>query len=350
MGTIVLHVGMPKTGTTSLQTWLGAHAADLLREHDIAVVHEVGRGGEARLEHYRGGLGPASLNYCFRYDMARRASDASTVSSLARTLMAELDRMAGTSSRVVMTSEALAPLLYLSDEAFLASLGELAESHRVVVALYVRPQDGALEARWRQWGYSSDLAPSAWIRVEAEHLRHRQAYEGIGTALPHVDLVVRPFVRDLLVGGDVITDFADQVLGIGLAEPARLNANPTLPLDLAILLRRAPADVLKLAADGAMGQMALSELAQTWNVPESDEARRSREVLRGFATQEFEADNRLLADALGWPIDEFVPAPPPGPYALEELDDLWSPRASPTELEFLYCAIRELVDAERSRR
>ena len=40
MGTVLLHAGMPKTGSTSIQTWLGRHATELRDAHGVAVVVE----------------------------------------------------------------------------------------------------------------------------------------------------------------------------------------------------------------------------------------------------------------------------------------------------------------------
>ena len=72
-------------------------------------------------------------------------------------------------------------------------------------------------------------------------------------------------------------------------------------------------------------------------LPASPATKRSRQILRAYCGQVFEADNQQLIRQLGWPATEFVPdAELRGEWALSELDDLWTPKDTPEQLTRLF--------------
>ena len=209
-----------------------------------------------------------------------------------------------------MSSEALAGGLHRLDERLLAGLGELACRHRVRVAYYVRPQDAALEAHWRQWGFRSDQEPSRFVALRSRQLEYVATWTGVRERAPGVAFEVRPFRRDLLHSGDIVGDFAHHFLGVEQAVSPRSAAgawdNQGLPLDVANALRAVPDGILWTHGHGNRRLDAVRRIVARLDLPESEAARRSRLVLRDYAHERFEIGNRRLISALGWPTDGFV--------------------------------------------
>jgi hypothetical protein len=247
---------------------------------------------------------------------------------------------------VLLTSESLHGFLVPPNEALLAGLEHLAGRHAVRIVYYVRPQDTALEARWRQWGFHQPASPSEWVRAEADLLRYAEALAALEAGAPSVSFEPRPFRPDLLDGGDVVADFAGW---LGVAPPDQpIVDNPGMPLDLAILLRGAPPDVLAEATkvDGGLRQLRLGVVARTWGVAPSPVVERSRQVVRAFAHHELEPGNRELIARCGWQTECFVPPPPAGVEPdVGVLDELWEPADSPATLAYLHRAVASLLDS-----
>lgn len=332
MGTIVIHAGMPKTGSTSLQRWLARRAGALRSEHGIQVLvaraGPPGRGlvlGAPRFPRLEAGR----LAKLYDGPGSRRGA-------LNERLLAQLDARAGRAPLTVVSSEALAGGLHRLDEPLLAGLGELACRHRVRVAYYVRPQDAALEAHWCQWGFRSDQEPSRFVALRSRQLEYVATWTGVRERAPGVAFEVRPFRRDLLHAGDIVGDFAHHFLGVEQAVLPRSAAgawdNQGLPLDVANALRSVPDGILWTHGHGNRRLDAVRRIVTKLDLPESEAARRSRLVLRDYAHERFEIGNLRLISALGWPTDGFV-APrtgersPLAPDELAALDELW--RAEP---------------------
>ena len=249
-----------------------------------------------------------------------------------------------------MSAEGFASLFIPGDVPFLRALDRLSQHHTVRVAYYVRPQHTAIEARWRQWGFRTEMSPSAWVLDQADQLRYADTVDLVRERAPGVSFEARPFRPDLLPGGSVVVDFAREFLRID--DPpgaADVYENVGLSLDFANLLRDAPALLLddpgvRINAGGR--QLALGMLGRSWNLPESRPARESRVVLQRYAYREFEARNRVLAADLGWPTEHFVPPPDDDAGSggePAELDELWKPHASATAREYLYAAPPDLM-------
>ena len=95
----------------------------------------------------------------------------------------------------------------------------------------------------------------------------------------------------------------------------------------------------------------IKDLFGDLQIPESAEVRRSRRILQAFCHQTFEAGNRELIRELGWATTEFVPAPDePVEGTIEDLDELWSARASGPEQEILFHAIDQALNGEPRKR
>src|SRR5215218_4913371 len=107
MGTIVIHAGMPKTGSTSLQRWLAKECRPLVDEHGVRVV--VARPGPRRLSRRAVILGSPGLGHADSGRLGESlASGVSHARDLALCLCARLDESTEDASTTVLSSEALA--------------------------------------------------------------------------------------------------------------------------------------------------------------------------------------------------------------------------------------------------
>ena len=361
MGIVVIHAGMPKTGSTSLQRWLAEGHRRLRAEHGVRVLvaqpWRLGSRVRVRLAPPR--LGTADSRRFGELWTPEDEDQAAGVDlgAAAQSFFASLDAAASEGGTTVVSSEALAVPLSLEDHRFLAGLDDLGRRHSVRVALYVRPQDSALEAAWRQWGFRTRAWPSRFLGRRAARLHYLRTYRGVTALAPSVRLEPRPFREDLLRSGSVVSDFARHFLGLdadaGAAELERdVRLNRAAPLEVVNALR---GEALWGSRHDNRRFEALKRLVGDLDLPESEATRRSRLVLRAYAHRTFEEENRKLIAEIGWPAEGFVPPLPEGEPApdgedLSELDRLWLPQASAAELELLRAAVAHATSVGGSLR
>jgi hypothetical protein len=339
MGTVLVHAGMPKTGSTSIQTWLSRHADALRQSHGMTVL--------AALQVVEPGDAAVSEGFVRRYFM--RAEGPGERARAAGEYLDALARAADEWGCVLISGESFSNLIHDVDTPFLGRLEDLAGRHEVRVLYYVRPQDAALEARWRQWAFLTPAKPSVWVESQTTALSYLQTLQAVRAECPSVSFDMRPFRRDLLVDHDVVADFAGW---LGLHDPPAtgdIRERPGLTTDLAILLRGASPPIV--GNPFTAGQTVetrysrLVELTREWDVDVSAEVRRSRHVLSTYAHERFEGDNRSLIEMLDWGIDSFVPTPDPGAAGadLSELDRLWEPTASHEAVTYLHQSLSQIL-------
>jgi hypothetical protein len=342
MGTIVLHAGMPKTGSSSIQHWLADNAGLLRSERDIALMvvrNRVLEGEQhARLsvEEYTSG-GANSGGFAAAYLGFNRSP---------RLLDRFIEGVAGIAGRyptTVISSEYFAQFFAADrdDDPFLAALDELSRVHPVRVAYYFRPQDACLEALWRQSGFRLPAPPSAFLAEQADQLDYLNTHVAVSERAPHVSFEMRPFRADLLEGGSPVVDFARHFLDAGelLRQAPDQRVNVGLPLELINLLRFAPKGIIDLDIHDGARLRQLQRVFGDVQLPSTPKVARSRAVLAAYCHERFEEGNRALFQRLGRPPVEFIACADVSPWDLAELDDLWCPDASPAELALLYAAL-----------
>jgi hypothetical protein len=345
MGTLVVHAGMPKAGSSSVQRWLGKQARWLRDTHGLQLISA--RSGQ---DPDRPEVAPCPSGSSESDQIGGRLTPAG-----AKALFDQLDRYLQRRESIVITSESFAAWFYRSKSHVLPELNELAATHPTRVAYYVRPQHTSLEAAWRQWGFREGSKPSDYLRGRMRSLRYFSTVQHVRRTAPNVQFIVRPFRMDLLLGGDVVTDFATTCLGIDDVPPLPPDqwANRGLPLELVNLMRNAPAGSLWSGRNDNSRLTLLRNITATWSVSESPKARRSRDLLQAFCHHEFEPENQRLIRHLGWQTEHFVPPVPTQTEAeavdLDDLDHLWEPDASQVEQQLLIHALSNLVDAQRPR-
>lgn len=73
MGTVLIHSGMRKTGSTSIQTWLRRHATHLREVHRISLLHvSETAGGPSRFEVVEAPMNVHTVSFVLWYHVTRQ--------------------------------------------------------------------------------------------------------------------------------------------------------------------------------------------------------------------------------------------------------------------------------------
>jgi hypothetical protein len=345
MASIVVHAGMPKAGSSSIQAWL-ARTASSLADHGRLVTVAADSPIGVQVTPYRAGpLASGAFLYAYlAFPESRTLLD--------RTVT-QLDALAQDHDWVILSSEGLANLFTPGDERFLRALDELATRHRVHVAYYVRAQDASLEAAWRQWGFRTGRAPSQYLAEWADTLDYESTRSTVQQLAPAIDFDVRPLDPAGRSGASLIHDFARTFLAWEVEDLAEEMAweNHGLPLDVVNILRWAPTGLLwDSPHDNRRLDSVRSQLIGQAGPP-SRQVERGRELLTAYCHQRFEAGNQRLIADLDWGLDHLVPpggSDPrwadlaPGATGLDAFDELWA-GPPPAEREAAYRSVVELA-------
>ena len=333
MTRIVLHAGMPKAGSSSIQKWLRDHASTLPRHGFRLIVAPRSESGEIAFVPYeRGGV-----NSGWMFDGAV-AKPAEAQQGIIDAFVEALDVAAERFGDVVASSESFSLPFWTLHAPTLVALEQLASRRQVSVAYYARPQHSSVEAAWRQWGFRSGMQPSDYVDWRAARLRYASTRDGVRELAPSLEFDPRPFHEDLLDGGDPVRDFTGRFLGIEVEEAGEW-VNRGLPLEVVNVLRLAPPGMFW---DGPHDNQRLDRIKPLVQElpPEGDRIALSRQVLRKYVHERFADENAKL----GW--EDFVPPPDGGDEipGLEALDELWKPQASPAELSLLFRALDAAIE------
>jgi hypothetical protein len=357
MGTIFIHAGMNKTGSTSIQSWIAENAVQL---RAAGVEPVIARGDEEgfRVEPWSEGpaktlaVGQTYFDHTHRLPPREQtAARRAVADGLHEGLAAAAERY-GT---VLITSEGFSRFFVRREATYLASLDAIAADHDVRVAYYVRPQHGYLEADWRQTGFCTGWSPSHFVRRMSEGLDYWPTLRFAREVAPRVEFDVRPFVRQLLADGDVVSDFVRGFLRMSDAQLGRsIRANAGFSLEFVNLLRTAPPGRFWKSHLGGQRLVRLKTLTGGWEPRARERTAEARRILQQWCHEEFEADNRRLIEERGWDIDFLVPPTADdgrAPMPLEALDRMWEPTASVGELAVFHETLdRMLADYSAIRR
>ena len=236
--TIFLHIGMGKTGTTSIQTFLEINAA-ALATCGIITPTTLARRNHRRLTMYA--LDDGVVDNLRR---AKRMTTPESVRVFRERLAASFSAEAATwrsSQTIVMTSEQMTRLRSVEEVSRLKSLIGLAGHEDIRVILYVRRQDLAHISIYSQWikgGLDVPFRPE----IQGAHkstLYYDRFIAPWAQVFGSGALIVRPFEPSSLKNADAVDDFMS-VLGVddlsGFVRPPR--ANTSLDVHTIEFLRR----------------------------------------------------------------------------------------------------------------
>lgn len=188
MGTIWLHIGSPKTGTTSLQSFLNVNEVRLRSEAGVNFMQT------ARTHAAHNGLATAT-----RTDSSGQVFEE---------ILAEADKQPD--AQHIISSE----LLFNPHIAkkVIASIPK-AMRGRTKLICYIRRQDSYLEALYKQFLKNGRIPPNREAFLVRAHkiIRYWQIIDGYGQKLGRENVVLRPFSPAHLVQGDMVQDFTEQL-------------------------------------------------------------------------------------------------------------------------------------------
>jgi len=235
----VLHIGPPKTGTTSIQNFLAAARAEL-RDRGFHFASAPGEINHLALAAYGAGAG-------FTGSVVRRAGGgggdgASMGPRLARAIGTEITALPEYVHTVIYSSEQLGSLL--TEPAHVARLRQLLNPwfQDFQVILYLRRQDEMAVSK-----YSTALRAGGEIDPsilpppgrEALHYRLSDIVELWAGTFGEAAIRPRLLERQSLIGGDVVPDFLAAIGIEGLQVEARPPAsNPALSAEAQEMVRR----------------------------------------------------------------------------------------------------------------
>ncbi|MCY4335109.1 MAG: hypothetical protein OXC60_10600 [Litoreibacter sp.] len=185
MGQIWLHIGSPKTGTTSLQGFLGENHQQLRDEAGINFMQT----GRSHIAHNQ-------------IATAARMGELSLFDQIA----AEADE--SPEENHVLSSE----LLFNPHVAYKVTqaVPDSWKGGRTKVICYIRRHDAYLEALYKQYLKNNRIPPDrqAFLADAPRLLRYFDVINAYGRAFGRENIILRPFSPDHLKGRDVILDFA----------------------------------------------------------------------------------------------------------------------------------------------
>ena len=246
---LILHIGLSKTGSSSIQRVLAARRPDM-RKQGVHFAESPGWANHALL--------PAAVvshpRILWGYHPAtwEGMAPAARIARFRDEFAAEMAGLPDDVDRVLITAEQIGGVLRLDEE--VQRLADLLERYfdTVKVVVYLRRQDQHAASAYTEWLRGGVLRepglPDGGIEEHPEY-----DYGGLldrwARAFGQAAIVPRIFARDRLVDGDVIADFLS-VAGLTLPpleEDANRQSNPSLS---------APAQLLLLAAGRHMAARA----------------------------------------------------------------------------------------------
>ena len=219
---LVVHIGGSKCGSSAIQAWLAQNAPGLA-ERGIGVP-----GVELDFESQIAG----QQIWYFENVVQRTSYREEIGDKLSALFEVASERGFG---RLVLSAE------NMCNHARLAQAIKAASADRPVrIVMYVRRQDDFLISSWQQWHLKLyDSVEAFLIDRVGDSGRWLKMLEPWAAAFGDAAIAVRPFVRDRLAGGDVVSDFCEVLeIDTGGLAPMERAANPSFDEALGRLAHR----------------------------------------------------------------------------------------------------------------
>ena len=208
MKTVYIHIGFPKTGTTSIQTCLEAES---LKGSEF-LYPQVGRVGSAQ-------------HFLFPLNTPASGKENTDPPVLYHRLKEEMRSYQG--SKIILSTENLA----YAEPNYISLLRQSVDGMNVKVILYLREQSGLIASSYMQWvrmlTYPFYPSVNQFLDEHANSFDYRICLGRYGEAFGGKNLIVRHYRRDLLLNGDVVDDFFS-LCNIKLSTSVKVKLNPSL--------------------------------------------------------------------------------------------------------------------------
>jgi len=290
-GTVWLHIGSPKTGTTSLQGFLNANATALAARGVNYV-----RAGRSNIAHNRLAMA------------ARRGSAAAELAAI------DAECHAAPEAEHILSSELLFNAHTARRITTAISAGQIP---RCRIVCYLRRQDSYLAALYKQLLKNGRIPPDreAFLANAPRHARYLETLAIYADRFGAANLIVRPFARDRLAAGDIVVDFAN-LTGLDFATDMERNAtfaNKTFSVEMSELIART-------GTDGAVNTRELIRELISLDLPGTIRAHdvftleQRRRLMAGFTAENAEIARRFLpADEVFFNTDDLYDGEVPDP-------------------------------------
>jgi hypothetical protein len=260
MRRLIIHAGFPKTGSSSIQNAIGRY---------LPVLNARGYymfGKDMRVG--RDGVHPR-LPLWFLEDAAKSFAKGQTLTEKVRSGLADV----GDDATLLLTAENLEqvnmPRLFVGAD----------QEAEVTVVFYMRPQVDWIPSAWKQWAMKRGMPLGAFVKqcLARNRPQNLASLEAWAKTLPSAKIIVRPFFRDVMVGGNPAADFFtligfDSFDEESLAEPV----NPSMDYALLHVMMKNAKHLFKSIHDNRLERRLsgmLAGYARATNAPMlSDEA------------------------------------------------------------------------------
>lgn len=300
MRRLIIHAGFPKSGSSSIQNAVGQY---------LPVLNELGFymfGKDMKVG--RDGIHPR-LPLWFLEDAAKNYPHDQTLTERVRRGFAEV----GDGATLLLTSENLEqanmPRLFVGAD----------QDADVTVIFYMRPQADWIPSAWKQWAMKKGVPLGAFVKqcLTRNRPQNLASVETWARTLPSAKIIVRPFFRDAMVGGNPAADFFS-LIGFesfdegSLAEPV----NPSMDYSLLHVMMRNAKDLFEGIHDNRLERRLsgmLPDYARSTNAPMlSDEA--AAKVEAHFRDENLHILRTYggIEDAESFYRDHYLPSPTNG--------------------------------------
>jgi hypothetical protein len=254
MRRLIIHAGFPKTGSSSIQNAIGRYLP-VLNARDYYMFGKDMRVG-------RDGVHPG-LPLWFIENAAKNFAKGETLMEKVRSGLADV----GDDAALLLTAENLEhvnkPRLFVGAD----------QEAEVTVVFYMRPQVDWIPSAWKQWAMKRGIPLGAFVKQCRARNRPQNlaSLETWAKTLPSAKIIVRPFFRDAMAGGNPAVDFFT-LIGFEefdadlLAEPV----NPSMDYSLLHVMMRNAKDLFEGIHDNKLERRLsgmLPEYARATNAP-----------------------------------------------------------------------------------